>query len=78
MSCIEAEQECSEALFSIRLDLFMCAIASLEHSFKHSGVVYILVAIDLLFAEAILFYALLKLVSPLSSTWHVSILEFVA
>ena len=43
----------------------------------HSVVVKIVVAYDLVLADAIRLYALLKLVSPLPGTRHVKIFEFV-
>ena len=74
VSCIKAEQEGSAALLCILYDLLFYSVFSLDHSV----VVYIFVAFYLFFADAVLLDALLKLISPLSGTWHIRILEFVA
>ena len=77
MSCIEAEQERSAALLCILLDLLSDCTSGCDSSI-HSVVVCIVVAYDLVLADAILLDAFLKLVNPLSGTRHVSIHELVA
>ena len=74
MPCIEAERESTESLPGILFDLVSGSYDSLFHSFK----VWILVALDLLCADTVLFDTLLKLVCPLSGTRHVMIYKFVA
>ena len=77
VTSIEAEQESSSALLCILLDL-LCDCSSQTESIIHSVAVYIVVALDLVRADAIGFDALLKLVSPLLGTRHVRILKFVS
>ena len=76
MSCIEAEQERSAALLCILLDLLSDCTSGCDSSI-HSVVVCIVVAYDLVLADAILLDAFLKLVSPLSGIRHVRIMELV-
>ena len=75
MTCIETEKECSAALVSILFDLCSGIIGSTLESYVHLVSVYIFLAMDLFCAETITFYAFLELVSQLSGTRHISILE---
>ena len=70
MTSIEAEHESASALIGTTVNL----IKDIYYSSLHSFEVYILVALDLVCADTVLLYALLKLVSPLSGSWHVRIM----
>ena len=74
LACIEAEQECTSALLRILINLVFGIVESIVHLVP----VYFFVAHDLVFADAILLYAYLKLVTPHYSTRHVMILDLVA
>ena len=73
MAYIEDEKESSTTLLCTLFDLFNGFADSTEHSVP----VRIVVALDLVLADAILLDALLKLVSQLSGTRHVRIVELV-
>ena len=74
VACIEEDQECSFSLTGIVSDLVSGSVDSSLHSVR----VCIVEALDLVFADAIGFDALLKLVSPLFGTRQVRILDLFA
>ena len=73
VTCIEAEQESSEALSGILSYLFLGIIDGI----LNSSIVYISIALDLIITETIFSDALLKLVSLLSSFRQVRKLKFI-